>query len=60
MDVLVERCAGLDVHRDTMAATVRIPVGLENAMQRLDLCTIRVKMGTSHRVINFIAGGQLN
>jgi transposase len=25
MDVLVERCAGLDVHRDTVAATVRLP-----------------------------------
>ena len=25
MDVLVERCAGLDVHRDTVVATVRIP-----------------------------------
>jgi hypothetical protein len=43
-----------------MVATVRIPMGLENAMQRLYLCTIRVEMGTPHRVINFIAGGQLN
>jgi transposase len=25
MDVLVERCAGLDVHRDTVVATVRSP-----------------------------------
>jgi transposase len=25
MDVLVRRCAGLDVHRDTVAATVRVP-----------------------------------
>ncbi|MPY81520.1 MAG: transposase [Actinophytocola sp.] len=25
MDVLIERCAGLDVHRDTVVATVRIP-----------------------------------
>ena len=25
MDVLVDRCAGLDVHRDTVVATVRIP-----------------------------------
>ena len=24
MDVLVERCAGLDVHRDTVVATVRV------------------------------------
>jgi transposase len=25
MDVIVERCAGLDVHRDTVVATVRLP-----------------------------------
>jgi hypothetical protein len=25
MDVVVERCAGLDVHRDTVVATVRVP-----------------------------------
>ena len=60
MEVLVARCAGLDVHRDTVVATVRVPVGLENTMQRRDLCTIRVGMGTSRWVINFIAGGQLN
>jgi transposase len=25
MDVVVERCAGLDVHRDNVVATVRVP-----------------------------------
>jgi hypothetical protein len=25
MDVIVERCAGLDVHRDSVVATVRVP-----------------------------------
>ncbi len=25
MDVLVERCAGVDVHRDNVVATVRVP-----------------------------------
>jgi transposase len=25
MDVLVHRCAGFDVHRDTVVATVRVP-----------------------------------
>jgi len=25
MDVIVERCAGLDVHRDKVVATVRVP-----------------------------------
>jgi transposase len=27
MDIVVERCAGLDVHRDTVVATVRTPAG---------------------------------
>ncbi len=27
MDVGVDRCAGLDVHRDTVVATVRVPAG---------------------------------
>ena len=25
MDVMVERCAGLDVHRDNVVATTRVP-----------------------------------
>ncbi len=25
VEVIVERCAGLDVHRDTVVATVRVP-----------------------------------
>lgn len=25
MDVVVERCAGLDVHKDTVVACVRVP-----------------------------------
>ena len=25
MDVLIERCAGLDVHQATVVATVRVP-----------------------------------
>jgi hypothetical protein len=25
MDVMVQRCAGLDVHRDNVVATVRVP-----------------------------------
>ena len=25
MEVIVERCAGLDVHRDNVVATVRVP-----------------------------------
>jgi hypothetical protein len=32
MDVLIERCAGLDVHRDTVVATVRRP---EQALEQV-------------------------
>ena len=34
MDVLVERCAGLDVHRDTVVATVRLPAEGGGGKQR--------------------------
>lgn len=34
MDVLVERCAGLDVHRDTVVATVRLPAEVGGRRQR--------------------------
>jgi len=34
MDVLVERCAGLDVHRDTVVATVRFPAESGGRKQR--------------------------
>ncbi|WP_338702526.1 hypothetical protein V2W30_34520 [Streptomyces sp. Q6] len=31
MDVVVDRCAGLDVHRDTVVATVRWPGKRKNS-----------------------------
>jgi transposase len=34
MDRLVERCAGLDVHKDSVAATVRVP-GSGSSRERL-------------------------
>src|SRR6266536_272153 len=34
MDVLVERCAGLDVHRDSVVATVRVPGKGKSARRR--------------------------
>ena len=42
MDVVVERCAGLDVHRDDVVATVRVPgrrrppLRSENPCARID------------------------
>src|SRR5947208_1024146 len=35
MDVVVERCAGLDVHRDSVVATVRLP-GTGKSRRRRD------------------------
>jgi transposase len=34
MDILVERCAGLDVHRDTVMATVRVPPDTSGRQRR--------------------------
>jgi transposase len=34
VDVLVERCAGLDVHRDTVVATVRVPATAKGRPRR--------------------------
>ena len=35
VDVIVERCAGLDVHRDTVVATVRLPGNGKSRRRRL-------------------------
>jgi transposase len=34
MDVVVERCAGLDVHRDNVVATVRVPSADQHSYDR--------------------------
>jgi transposase len=34
VDVLVERCAGLDVHRDTVVATIRVPATAKGRPRR--------------------------
>jgi transposase len=34
VDILVERCAGLDVHRDTVVATVRVPATAKGRPRR--------------------------
>ena len=34
MDVFVERCAGLDVHRDSVMATVRLPATRRRQRER--------------------------
>jgi hypothetical protein len=35
VDVIVERCAGLDVHRDTVVATVRLPGAGKSRRRRI-------------------------
>ena len=34
MDVIVERCAGLDVHKRSVMATVRVPTGVADGLRR--------------------------
>lgn len=48
MDVVVERCAGLDVHRDTVVATVRFPTGRGRGRRGQDtrtFATTQVRLG---------------
>jgi transposase len=49
MDVLVERCAGLDVHRDTVAATVRIP-GKRRGTRRTETRTFATTIAALERM----------
>jgi len=44
MDVLVERCAGLDVHRDNVVATVRTP-GIGRRLRAQQTRTFRATVG---------------
>lgn len=44
MDVLIERCAGLDVHRDTVVATVRTP-GMGRRLREQQTRTFRATVG---------------
>jgi hypothetical protein len=49
MDVIVERCAGLDVHRDSVVATVRVP-GKGKSRSSLDpTCAFRAAGRHSRR-----------
>jgi transposase len=39
MDTVVERCAGLDVHRDTVVATVRVPAAKGKSRRHTETAT---------------------
>jgi transposase len=53
MDVLVERCAGLDVHRDTVAATVRIP-GKRRGTRRIETRTFATTIAALERMARWL------
>jgi transposase len=53
MDTLIERCAGLDVHRDTVAACVRIPDG--NGGRAQEVRTFRTTTSQLQRLALWLA-----
>lgn len=50
MDVFVERCAGLDVHKDVVVATVRVPAGKGGRRRRTETATF----GTTTRQVTLL------
>src|SRR6266542_187439 len=56
VDVIVERCAGLDVHRDTVVATVRVPGGGKSRRRRLqETRTFGTTIGQLERLSDWLA-----
>jgi transposase len=55
MDVLVERCAGLDVHRDTVVATVRVP-GKRRGTRRGETRTFATTIAGLERMADWLLG----
>lgn len=55
MDVLVERCAGLDVHRDTAVATVRVP-GARRGTRRGETRTFATTISGLERMADWLVG----
>ena len=53
MDVLIERCAGLDVHRDTVVATVRRPDS--GAVRRWQTRTLSTMTGAREELADWLA-----
>jgi transposase len=50
MDTIVERCAGLDVHKDTVVATVRVPAGKGRGRRHTETATF----GTTARQVKLL------
>ncbi len=56
VDVIVERCAGLDVHRDTVVATVRLPGKGKSRRRRLqETRTFGTTVGQLERLSDWLA-----
>ncbi|HEY3692220.1 MAG TPA: IS110 family transposase [Pseudonocardiaceae bacterium] len=55
MDVLVERCAGLDVHRDSVVATVRVP-GKRRGTRRGETRTFATTIAGLSRMADWLVG----
>jgi transposase len=54
MDVVVQRCAGLDVHRDDVVATVRVP-GAGRRRWDQQTRTFRATLGGLHQLAGWLA-----
>ena len=55
MDVVVERCAGLDVHRDSVVATVRVP-GTRRGVRRGETRTFSATIAGLVRMAGWLVG----
>ena len=56
VDVIVERCAGLDVHRDTVVATVRVPGSGKSRRRRVqETRTFGTTIGQLERLSDWLA-----
>jgi transposase len=55
VDVLVERCAGLDVHRDSVVATVRVP-GKRRGTRRSETRTFPTTIAGLERLADWLVG----
>src|SRR6266571_2715991 len=56
VDVIVERCAGLDVHRDAVVATVRVPGSGKSRRRRLqETRTFGTTIGQLERLSDWLA-----
>jgi transposase len=57
MDVLVERCAGLDVHRDSVVATVRVPgEGKSRRRRAQQTRSFRTRIAQLEQLADWLAG----